>query len=225
MLVISRCIYILLNPRKKLPCNAKTLIITINESIRARDRRNSRRPACGAERRKESVFRIFHAWTPPRTIDPEDENALGKAANFCEFLCEIGRTRATCPSSSDREANAIVKCSFDDESFSDLYFSRPRWSRSLPSRRLLGACLLRSTKMTTLGYFRNWRTKGHERVRTAYRERGVARFPRDNFRDCRKVRGLPNVAREKTFTDRFVGEILFDFRISSILQSLMGGVG
>jgi len=85
--------------------------------------------------------------------------------------------RAACPSSADREANAIVKCSFDDESFSDLYFSRPRWWKSLPARRLLGACLLRSTKMTTLGYFRNWRTKGHERVRT-----GVAKGVSRDFR-------------------------------------------
>lgn len=37
----------------------------------------------------------------------------------------------------------------------------PDGEKSLATRRrLLGACLLRSTKMTTLGYFRNWRTKG-----------------------------------------------------------------
>lgn len=47
--------------------------------------------------------------------------------------------------------------------FSNLFFSRPRWWKSLAIRRLLGACLLRSTKMTTLGYFHNWRTKGLKR--------------------------------------------------------------
>ena len=82
-------------------------------------------------------------------------------ANFRKFFEKKYARRIR--SSSDRETSAIVKCSFDDESFSDLFISRPRWSKSLAIRRLLGACLLRSTKMTTLGYFRNWRTNGHER--------------------------------------------------------------
>lgn len=33
----------------------------------------------------------------------------------------------TSSTSSGREAGTIVKCSFDDESFSNLFFSRSRW--------------------------------------------------------------------------------------------------
>lgn len=86
----------------------------------------------------------------------------------------------TYPSSPDRETSAIVKCSFDDESFSDLFISRPRWSKSLAIRRLFGACLLRSTKMTTLGYFRNWRTNGHER----WEGEIYIRYKREEFLLC-----------------------------------------
>lgn len=109
----------------------------------------------------KKIFRIFRILSL-RTVDPKSiENVFQKVAVFDNFS-QTRHTVRACPSSPGREANAIVKCSFDDESFSDLFFSRPRWSKSLATRRLLGACLLRSTKMTTLGYFRNWRTKGHD---------------------------------------------------------------
>lgn len=114
----------------------------------------------------------------------------------------------TYPSSSDRETSAIVKCSFDDESFSDLFISRPRWSKSLAIRRLLGACLLRSTKMTTLGYFRNWRTNGHERWEGNMYVMKEKIFVLDNFsRFVSRKMWFPNVARDKILLVVPVGEI------------------
>jgi len=107
-------------------------------------------------------FFKFSEFTICKKIEPDgDGNVFKERANFRKFFEKKYARRIR--SSSDRETSAIVKCSFDDESFSDLFISRPRWSKSLAIRRLLGACLLRSTKMTTLGYFRNWRTNGHER--------------------------------------------------------------
>lgn len=106
------------------------------------------------------------------------------------------------PSSSDRETSAIVKCSFDDESFSDLFISRPRWSKSLAIRRLLGACLLRSTKMTTSGYFRNWRTNGHERwERGTYIVKGKI-FVLDNLLESVSQNMISKRSERKAFVSR-----------------------
>lgn len=66
--------------------------------------------------------------------------------NFSKKIRDSGRIeneKSRHSSSSEwRRRVTIVKCnSFDDESFSNLFFSRPRWWKSLATRRLLGACL------------------------------------------------------------------------------------
>lgn len=80
-----------------------------------------------------------------------------------------------------REAGSIVKCSFDDESFSDLFFSRPGWwKKPVYPAAFLGACLLRSTKMTTLGYTF---VIGEQRDLT-----GTSSLKRENERDTKTRR-------------------------------------